>query len=50
MEVSSQLYAPASLPQVEQLPVPIGYEAGWVFEQVWTWWWSLRHTMDGRNN
>jgi hypothetical protein len=33
MEVSGQLHAPAVLH-----PVPIGYEAGWPPESVWTLW------------
>jgi hypothetical protein len=36
--VSGQLYAPAALPPGEEPPVPIGYEAGWAPEPVWTLW------------
>jgi hypothetical protein len=32
MQVSGQLHAPNALP-----PVPIGKEAGWAPEPVWTW-------------
>jgi len=38
MEVSCQPYDPAALPPEEEQPVPIGYEAGWVSEPVWTRW------------
>jgi hypothetical protein len=38
MEVSGQLHAPATLlPGKDPLPLPIGDEAGWAPEQVWTW-------------
>jgi hypothetical protein len=30
------LYAPAALPPGKELPVPIGQEAVWAPEQVWT--------------
>jgi hypothetical protein len=33
MEVSGQLHAPAALSLV-----PIGYEAGWAPEPIWTLW------------
>jgi hypothetical protein len=33
MEVSGQIHAPATFP-----PVPIGGEAGWAPEPVWTLW------------
>jgi hypothetical protein len=36
MEVSSQLHVPADLPPGEEPPVPIGQEAGWDPEPVWT--------------
>jgi hypothetical protein len=35
MEVSGQVHAPAALPKRKELPVPIGYEAGWAPEPVW---------------
>jgi hypothetical protein len=38
MEVSGQLHTPAALPPEEELPAPIGYEAGWAPEPVWTLW------------
>jgi hypothetical protein len=38
MKVSGQLYVPASLPPEKDAPVPIGYEAGWAPEPVWTLW------------
>jgi hypothetical protein len=38
--VSGQLHAPAALLPGKELPLPtpIGYEAGWVPEPVWTLW------------
>jgi hypothetical protein len=36
--VSGQLHAPAALPPEKEPPVPIGYEAGWAPEPVWTTW------------
>jgi hypothetical protein len=36
MEVSGQLHAPAALPQGKIPPVPIGYEAGWTPDPIWT--------------
>jgi hypothetical protein len=36
MEVSGQLYASADLSPGEELLVPIGQEAGWAPETVWT--------------
>jgi hypothetical protein len=39
MEVSGQLHAPAALLPEEEPPVPIGYEAGWAPEPIWTRWW-----------
>jgi hypothetical protein len=39
MQVSGQLHASASLPPRKETLVPIGYEAGWVPEPVWTRWW-----------
>jgi hypothetical protein len=38
MEVSGQLHAPAALLPMNQLSVPIGYEAEWAPEPVWTLW------------
>jgi hypothetical protein len=38
MEVSGQLHAPAALLQGEEPSVPIGYEARWPLEPVWTTW------------
>jgi hypothetical protein len=37
-EVSGQLHAPAALHPGKEPPVPIGQEAGWVPEPVWTTW------------
>jgi hypothetical protein len=36
MEVSGQLHAPAALHSEKETPVPIGQEAGWAPEPVWT--------------
>jgi hypothetical protein len=36
--VSGQLHAPAALPPGEEPPVPIGYEAAWATEPVWSRW------------
>jgi hypothetical protein len=36
MEVSGQLYAPATLPTRKEPLVPIGLEAGWGPEPFWT--------------
>jgi hypothetical protein len=36
--VSGQLHASAALPPRKETPVPIGEEAGWVPEPVWTTW------------
>jgi hypothetical protein len=38
LEVSRQLHAKAALPPEKDLPVPIGQEAGWAPEPVWTTW------------
>jgi hypothetical protein len=38
MEVSGQLYAPAILRPVIELPVTIAWEAGWTPETVSTLW------------
>jgi hypothetical protein len=38
MEVSGQLHDTAALPPGKELPVPIGYEAGWAPESVWLRW------------
>jgi hypothetical protein len=35
---SGQLHAPTVLPPGKQPPVPIGQEAGWSSEPVWTLW------------
>jgi len=37
MKVSGQLHAPVTLPPRKEHPLPIGYEAGWAPEPVWTW-------------
>jgi hypothetical protein len=37
-EVSDQLHAPTALPPRKEPPVPIGIEAGWAPELVWTLW------------
>jgi hypothetical protein len=34
--VSGQLHAPAAFAPGKEPPVPIGYEAGWAPEPVWT--------------
>jgi hypothetical protein len=39
MEVSGQIHDPATLPPRKEPLVPIGWEAGWVLEPVWTRWW-----------
>jgi hypothetical protein len=39
MEVNGQLHAPAALPAGKEPLVPIGQEAGWAPEPVWTRWW-----------
>jgi hypothetical protein len=36
--VNGLLYTPASLPPEKEPVVPIGYEAGWAPEPVWTLW------------
>jgi hypothetical protein len=38
MEASGQLHAPAALPPGKELLVPIGWEAVWASEPVWTRW------------
>jgi hypothetical protein len=38
MEVNGQLYTPASLSPRKESLVPIGYEAEWAPEPVWTLW------------
>jgi hypothetical protein len=38
MDVSSQRYSPAVLSSAKEAQVPIGQEAGWVSELVWTLW------------
>jgi hypothetical protein len=38
MEVSDQLDAPAALSAGKVSPVPVGLEAGWAPEPVWTLW------------
>jgi hypothetical protein len=38
LEVSGQLHSQAALPPGEEPPVPIGQEAGWAPEPVWTMW------------
>jgi hypothetical protein len=38
LKVSRQLHAPAALSPRKKPPVPIGYEAGWTPEPVWTVW------------
>jgi hypothetical protein len=39
MNVSFHLHAPAALSLGKEQPVPIGKEAKWAKEQVWTRWW-----------
>jgi len=36
LKVSGQFHAPTSLSPRKEPPVPIGYEAGWIPEPVWT--------------
>jgi len=36
MEVSGQLHAPVGLSPGKKILVPIGYEAGWAPEPLWT--------------
>jgi hypothetical protein len=36
MEVSDQLHTPAVLAPVKETPVPVGQEAEWAPEPVWT--------------
>jgi hypothetical protein len=38
MEVSGQFHVPAASPPRKEPPVPIGQEAGWTPEPVWTTW------------
>jgi len=38
MEVSGQPYAPEALPPRKETPMPLGEEAGWTPETVWTRW------------
>jgi len=38
MDRSDQLHAPDASPPGKELPVAIGYEAGWAPKPVWTWW------------
>jgi hypothetical protein len=38
LELGGQLHSPAALPLGKELPVLIGYEAGWTPEPVGTLW------------
>jgi hypothetical protein len=38
MEGRGQIHTPAAISRGKKLAVPIGYEAGWVPESVWTLW------------
>jgi hypothetical protein len=38
LEVNGQLHASTTLPLGKEPPVPIGWEAGWTPEPVWTTW------------
>jgi hypothetical protein len=38
LELSGKLHALAALLPGKKNPVPIGYEAGWASEPVWTTW------------
>jgi hypothetical protein len=38
MDVSSKLHAPTALPLGKETPVPIGWEAEWASEPVFTLW------------
>jgi hypothetical protein len=42
MEVDDQIQAAASLPTEKETPVPIGWEAGWASESVWSRYFSGR--------
>jgi hypothetical protein len=50
MAVSGQLHALAVLLTGKEYPVPIGYEAGWAREPVWTLWGSHDSYCNARNN
>jgi hypothetical protein len=36
--MSDQLHAPATLPAGKERQVPIGQEAEWDPDAIWTWW------------
>jgi hypothetical protein len=38
MEVNGVLHVPSALTPAKKLPMPIGQEAGWTPEPVWTLW------------
>jgi len=38
IEISGQLHTPATSPSGKELLIPIGQEAGWAPEPVWTQW------------
>jgi len=38
MKVTGHLQALGTSPPGKELTVPIGWEAGWAPELVWTWW------------
>jgi hypothetical protein len=38
MEVSGQIHAPAALTLEKEFQVPIGLEAAWAPEPIWTLW------------
>jgi hypothetical protein len=43
MKVSGQLHAPAALPLEKVSLLPIGQEAEWAPEPVWTQWWIEKY-------
>jgi hypothetical protein len=49
MKMSVHLHAPAALHPVKELPVPIGYEARWTPEPVWTLWRREKYYALARN-
>jgi len=50
MVVSSQLHALAPLPLGEEPLAPIGQDAGWASEPVWTRWWREKSPAHARNS
>jgi hypothetical protein len=48
MEMSGQLHSPAALFPGKESMVPIGQEAGWTPEPVWTRWWREKFSVPTR--